>query len=274
MSSRTGNRQFLIGVSRGFAGALIFSLPMLMTMEMWFIGFAVDPLRLAALTAGMLPLLVVLSYFVGFEETPDLVNNVLDACAAYGIAFVTAAIVLATFGVVRSDMPGHDVIGMIAVQAVPGSIGALLAQSQLGPEPEEEEERQRRAGYFGNLFIMMVGALFLSFNVAPTEEIVLIAQKMTPAHTLAAVGLSLVVMHAFVYGVEFSGTPPEPEDTPWWSLFTRYTVAGYVLVLITGLCLLWVFGRTEGLVPGELLVSCVVLGVPSAVGAAAARLIL
>ena len=31
-------RQFLTGLARGTAGALLFALPMLMTMEMWFLG--------------------------------------------------------------------------------------------------------------------------------------------------------------------------------------------------------------------------------------------
>jgi hypothetical protein len=34
------NRVFLVGLGRAFGGALIFSLPMLMTMEMWWLGFS------------------------------------------------------------------------------------------------------------------------------------------------------------------------------------------------------------------------------------------
>jgi hypothetical protein len=53
--------EFGIGAARAFAGALIFSLPMLMTMEMWWLGFYMDLLRLALLLIVLLPLLVRLS---------------------------------------------------------------------------------------------------------------------------------------------------------------------------------------------------------------------
>ena len=53
--------------------------------------------------------------------------------------------------------------------------------------------------------MMAIGALFLSLNVAPTEEIILISYKMTPWHALATLALSILIMHAFVYAVAFRG---------------------------------------------------------------------
>jgi uncharacterized membrane protein len=52
------NLRFAVGLARAFGGALVFSLPLLMTMEMWWLGFAMDRLRLALLLAVQLPLLV------------------------------------------------------------------------------------------------------------------------------------------------------------------------------------------------------------------------
>ena len=40
------NRAYALGLARAFAGAVIFSLPLLMTMEMWWFGFTMEPLRL------------------------------------------------------------------------------------------------------------------------------------------------------------------------------------------------------------------------------------
>lgn len=50
---------------------------------------------------------------------------------------------------------------------------------------------------------MAAGALFLSANIPPTEEVELIALSMAPWHTLALVAVSLLLMHAFVYTLEF-----------------------------------------------------------------------
>ncbi len=41
---------------------MLFALPLLMTMEMWWLGFYLEPWRLALLLGSSLPLLVVFSY--------------------------------------------------------------------------------------------------------------------------------------------------------------------------------------------------------------------
>ncbi len=46
---------------------------------------------------------------------------------------------------------------------------------------------------------------FLAFNVAPTEEMILIGFKMTPWHSLALIAASLVLLHALVFAVGFAG---------------------------------------------------------------------
>ena len=121
---------------------------------------------------------------------------------------------------------------------------------------------------------MAAGALFLAFNVAPTEEIILIAHQMTVWHSMALVLASLLIMHAFVYALEFQGTASLPPGTPFWSVFLRFTIVGYAVALLTSLYMLWTFGRTEGLAFHQAISVLVVLGFPAAVGAAAARLIL
>jgi putative integral membrane protein (TIGR02587 family) len=97
---------------------------------------------------------------------------------------------------------------------------------------------------------------------------------MTGWQAVALVPVSLLIMHAFVYAVEFRGqTALAPGISPW-SEFLRLTVVAYALVLLVCLYVLWTFGRAEGLAFPELLIETVVLGFPAAIGAAAARLIL
>ena len=268
---------FAIGVARAVGGALIFSLPGLMTMEMWSLGLHMERERLALLLLLNVPLLVGLSHFSGFEETFDALSDVLDAFVAYAVAFVTAAAVLALLGVLGGSTSLDEIAGQLAIQAVPGSMGALLAQSMLGPASEGEEEDQpakRPSSYWSQLFLMGVGALFLAFNVAPTEEMVLLAYMMSPWHVAALALVSLGAMHAFVYAVEFSGQEEFPEGTPWWSVFLRFTVVGYAIALAIAAYVLWTFGRHDGSGLHESVATVLVLGFPAAIGAAAARLLL
>ncbi len=276
-SHRTGqergpNQRFAIGLARAFGGALIFSLPMLMTMEMWWLGFYMERLRLALFILLVIPLLVGLSYYAGFEETFSWRDDAVDAFVAYAVGFVASAVILLLLGILEPGMSLDEIIGKILLQAVPGSIGAMLAQSQLGGERKEEERPE--PGYGGEIFLMAVGALFIAFNLAPTEEMVLIALKMTEWHAVALALVSLLIMHAFVYALEFRGQAAVPPDTPFWSVFLRFTVVGYAVALLISMYVLWSFGRLEGTAWEATVMAMIVLGFPAALGAAAARLIL
>jgi putative integral membrane protein (TIGR02587 family) len=121
---------------------------------------------------------------------------------------------------------------------------------------------------------MGVGALFLGFNTAPTEEIVLISYRMTPWHACILIVFSVAMMHAFVFASAFKGGSRLSPRTPWWSALTRYTVVGYVIALMISAYVLWTFGRFEGHGLRDAVMAVLVLAFPSAVGAAAARLIL
>ncbi|HSK19437.1 MAG TPA: DUF2391 family protein, partial [Longimicrobiales bacterium] len=66
--TRTRTTLFLTGLARAFGGAIFFSLPLLMTMEMWWLGFYMDRFRLALLMLAMVPLLIALDHYVGFKE--------------------------------------------------------------------------------------------------------------------------------------------------------------------------------------------------------------
>jgi putative integral membrane protein (TIGR02587 family) len=266
---------FLVGLARAFGGAILFALPLLMTMEMWSLGFYMDRLRLALFMALMVPLLVGLSHYAGFKPTATWTDDVADAFVAYGVAFVASLLVLALFRVVTLSMPPGEIVGKVALQAVPGGFGAMLARSQFSESESDEEARRNRGGYGMEMLLMAGGAVFLAFNVAPTEEMVLIAYMMTPWHALAVALVSLGLMHGFVYASGFAGSADHrPEGVPAWSLFLRFTVVGYAIALLVSAYVLWTFGRSDEHFAGVYMMMVVVLGFPASIGAAAARLIL
>lgn len=275
-----GTRRFLLGLARGAAGALIFGLPMLMTMELWFLGFYMERYRLLLLLLANIPLLVVLAQRIGFEATFTWPQAIRDAMIAYGIAILMSAVVLTLMGIVKVGMPPADIVGMVAIQAVPASIGALLGRSQLGGQQDEagaeddETETQATTSYGRELFLMAIGALFLSLNVAPTEEIILISYKMTPWHAIATLALSILIMHGFVYAVAFRGSHELSEGTPAWHALVRFTFPGYIIAVAISLYVLWTFGRLDDVTSAQILMSAIVLSFPGSIGAAAARLIL
>ncbi len=264
-------RPLLVGFGRAFGGALVFALPMLMTMEMWQLGFTVERWRLLILMLVSVPLLVFISRYSGFEKTRHWAEDVRDAFIALGIGLLSSSLVLALLAVLEPGMPVSEIVGKIALQTVPAALGALLGRSQLGRDGRVGEQEET---YGGELVVMALGALFLGLNIAPTEEMLFISLKMTALHCLLLVPVSMLIMHAFVYAAAFRGGTEIAPDTPWWSAFVRFTVVGYVVALAVSAYVLWTFGRFDGLEIAKALRIVVVLAFPAAVGAAAARLIL
>jgi len=276
--------KFFAGIARGIAGALLFALPMFMTMEMWELGFYMDRGRLLLLLIVNIPLLVILSDRIGFERTSTWRQAIRDASIAYGLGVLGSALILIVMGVLKYDQSPHEIIGIIAIQAIPASIGAMLGRSQLGGQSDDGDDakegdsddpvHERETSYAGELFLMAVGALFLNLNVAPTEEMILLSYKMTPWHGLLMIAASLALMHGFVYALSFKGSHDLAEGTPSWHAFVRFTLPGYVIAgLISAYCL-WTFHRTDDIGSTQILMTIVILSFPGAIGAAAARLIL
>jgi putative integral membrane protein (TIGR02587 family) len=272
--ARNRNLNFGKGLARAFAGAVLFGLPLLMTMEMWWLGFSMDPLRLALFQVLFFPVLIVLSWHSGFEPTFSWRDDVVDALVAYAVGMGASAVVLAITGMLDADMSVREVVGKIALQAVPASMGALLSQTQLGERDAGAAPEHGGEGYLSDLFVMAAGALFLGFNLAPTEEMVLISVRITEIQAVLLVLVSVAIIHGFVYRVSFRGEPRRAAGGARWSHFFRYSVVGYVLACALSSYLLWSFGRLDGvsLLAGAKTV--IVLAFPSALGAAAARLIL
>lgn len=266
--SASDEESYARGMARAAAGALIFSFPLLMTMEMWELGFHMDRGRLALLLAVTSVVVFGLARFAGFRDDTSLTDDALDAFAALLVGFVVSALLLLLLGLIGPGTAVREGVGMMAVQAAPASMGAILANKQLqaGTSGKTKEDR---AGYLGQLFLMAAGALFLAFNVAPTEEMILIGFKMSAWHTLSLVVASLLVLHALVFTVGFAGQEDQESHA---RAFAHFTLAGYGIALLVSLYILWTFGRLDGGVSDKVR-AVAVLGFPATLGAALARLV-
>ena len=278
-SSESSDRRFFRHLARAFGGAILFSFPILMTMEMWWLGFYMNGSRLALFTLFTVPLLVGLSFYDGFEDTFTKKDDIRETFIAYAVGFTASAAMLLLFGVIKPwEMSVDEVIGKISLQAIPAGLGAMFAQSLLGGDEQtqkDKEDRKRSASYGGQLFLMVVGAIFLSMSVAPTEEMILIAYQMTYWHTLALAVVTLLVKCAFVYVIEFHGSEKAASsDKSVLSVLLRYAVVGYAIVLLVSFYILWTFGSIDDMGLAEKLSITIVLGFPAAIGASASRLIL
>ncbi len=261
-------RTYAAGLGRAFGGALIFAFPLLMTMEMWALGVAIPPARLIAFVLLALPLIYGLSDYAGFNAQRGWRNDLFNTLSSVAVGFATAAALLALFGLLGPDVGARESVGRITLQGMPAAIGAALARRQLGAGAEDGDEDT--APYFGELFLMAAGALVLAFNVAPTEEVVLIAWRMAGWQILLLALGSILLLHLLVFSVGFAGQ--ESASHPGAALF-RFTIVGYAIAILVSLVVLWLFGRLDGQAPSMIVAAAVVLAFPAALGAAVARLL-
>ena len=271
--SRSHHFAHAANFGRGFAGAFIFGLPLLMTMEMWWIGFTLDPIRLLQFGLVDLVLLVILSRISGYDVSRGMTEDVLDALAAFGMGAIASAATLFLFAEIDFGTDPAVAAGKIIIQSIPASFGAMIADKLFGEvEDKPGGHAERRQSYAGQLFLMIAGALFLSFTMSPTEEIGLISYRMSPWHALVLMLTTIGLMHLLVYAAGFADRQ-ELRGGSQLSVLIRFTIVAYAIAALTSGYILWTFGRIDGLSWPVIAQMIVVLAFPAGVGASIARLV-
>ncbi|HET6630478.1 MAG TPA: TIGR02587 family membrane protein [Woeseiaceae bacterium] len=269
---------------RGIAGGLLLGLPPLFTMEMWFQGFLMDERKIIVLILFTFVIVIGYSAFSGFRRERSWPDLVLDSVATMGVAAVVSAVALWLIGRIDPGIGLGDAVGKIGLQMIPISLGVSLAGAQLAdPEDKGEEAadlgtsmtRSMHVGPWGRLSVVAGAALFLSLNIAPTEETIFLAVGATWWGLVLIVIASLLMSYAIVFYADFRGgrKPGTPGDSPLDHPLTE-TVVSYALSLLVSGLLIWSFGRTEGTPYYPILAQIVLLGVVAAFGGAAGRLLI
>ena len=258
-------------VGRAIGGAVVFSLPLMMTMEMWWLAYYIPPFRLFCLLALSLPLFYGVSHIIGFTDNIGVVDNIIDVLVAYAFGFMISACCLLLFNTISFSTPLYLNLTAITLQAIPATLGALLARSALGSRKHNTRDVRTISD---QLIIMAVGALFLGLNVSPTEEIVLIARQMTDLHSLILFLTTLFIMLMFSVGCSYFSNENNDTKAQVFYAYARFCGSSFLVSLFVTLFLLWVFEQFQMMAPADLLAIVVVLLFPTGIGAAAAKIII
>lgn len=258
------------------AGGLLFSLPLLYTMEVWHAGFMMPPER--QLIYVLLALLLLLGYnrYAGLHPDSSWAEVAIDSVEEMGIGLLLSAAVLLLIGRVSPGQDLGEVVGRIVVEAVTVAIGVSVGTAQLGGDNGAEPTGMADKGEVslgGQLTLAVCGAVLFAANVAPTEEIVQIGVEL-PGYQLAALGLATMVLGAFIlFYSDFRGARRSVRREGFGSVL-RGGVITYAVGLATSAVILWLFGRFDGLGATAMVGQTVALGVASTIGASAGKLLL
>ena len=283
--SRTDGRNQPVGQSlreyaRGVAGGLLFSLPLLYTMEVWWAGFIARPFPLFIYFLLGFILLFGYNRYAGLHEDASWLEVAFEAVEEMGLGLLLAAGILWLLGQIDAGMPLPEIVGKVVVEGVTAAIGVSVGSAQLSGNGGEGEKHQgmsgrETAGILGQIVLAACGAVLFASNVAPTEEIVVIAVESSQAKILGLAALSLVLGGMILFSSDFRGSKrvtPDEHRGPW-TMLSR-TVVNYAVALVVSAFILWFFGRFAGMPASMCAAQTIVLGVAASLGASAGRLLL
>jgi putative integral membrane protein (TIGR02587 family) len=264
--------------ARGVTGGLLFSLPLLYTMEVWWAGFIARPLRLLVyLLAGFL-LLFGYNRYAGLREDASWADVAFEAVEEMGLGLLVSVCILWLIGQIDSGMPAPEILGKVVVEGVPAAIGVSVGAAQFGGDGKgsqgmQGQEDKENLGLPGHVVLGLCGAVLFASNVAPTEEILQIAVESTSWRLLGLALLSLVLGGIVLFYSDFTGSRPLRSGNGLGRVLSL-SVVSYAVALAASAFILWFFGRFEGVSLATGIAQTVTLGVASSLGASAGRLLL
>lgn len=275
---------------RGIVGGLLFSLPLLYTMEVWWAGYTMHPLRLLLYVLATFTLLLGYNRYGGLRCDASPVEVAIDSVEEMGIGIAIATVVLWLLGQLTLDMQISEVVGKIATESMTVAIGVAVGTAQLGGSEgksddtgmqNEPSQAQSHSGPFllegsdlsGQLAIATCGAVLFAANVAPTEEIFIIATQSNAFKLVGMALLSMLLGALILFYSNFTGAQSFSQSRGIKTVFSGAVIT-YAISLVVSAAILWVFGRFDGTSAIVCLAETVVLGVAATLGASAGRLLL
>lgn len=266
---------------RGLAGGLIFSLPLLYTMEVWWAGFIARPGRMLVYLAAVFLLLLGYNRYAGLRRDASWREVAIDSVEELGLGVVLAAAALYAIGRIGAHTTLDEALGMIVIEAGIVAIGVSVGTAQLGTGDDDDAGMGPAAGgdaagevhFGGQLVITLCGAVLFAANVAPTDEILMIAAETSAARLLLLVAFSLAIGALVLYFTDFARAS-RYSPTKTHGQAAAGTIITYAAALVASAAVLWFFGRFDGQGVQVIVAETVVLGFPATLGASAGRLLL
>ncbi len=267
-------RQEVRSFVRAFSGAYLFGIPLLYTMEMWWLGEFAEPDSLLSMLAVTFAANFGMALAIGFRREDSFSSTLEQTVDAVAVGALAGAIVLLALDQLALDDPPLTVLAKIVTQALPLSLGASIANAIFGGDRAKERIAvQGTWRHFANdVGATVTGAVFVSAAIAPTEEIPMLAVHMGYVHLLALIALSLAIGYGIVFASgfsarEFDGQPPLFQDP------VAETTLAYLVSLLVSVVVLFVTQQITGADrPLWILEQTLVLGLPAMIGGAAGRL--
>jgi putative integral membrane protein (TIGR02587 family) len=278
---------------RGASGGFLFGIPLLYTMEVWWIGSFTRPPLMLAVLASVFVMVFLLNRTDGFRQAkPDRpLQAVMDSVEAVAISLVCVTLVLLLLREINPETSLNEALGKIVLESVPFAIGIGLARSimvgerEQPPDDESEADEGSRPSPMRNqlpdhynatladIGATLVGSIFIAFNIAPTDEVPMLSAAASPPSLLAVIAASLIFSYCIVFAAGFTTQEKRLQQQGAFQRPLVETVIAYLVSLLSAAIMLWFFQRLGFSDPWTAwLEQVLILGLPASIGGAAGRL--
>ena len=283
-----GFKQELRDLTRGVAGGMIFGTPVIYTMEVWAEGQLFSPGLLLIITFFIVLLNVCFSYFAGLREKHSaerFVYAVDDGLTSFGLSVLLSLVILCLIN--RLDFSEHFRInlGKVLLEASFISVGVTftnfkfkksahdsVARTFIESNPFESASVKQSKKDLNDLMAAVAGSILYSFNVASTEEIMLIASSMSPLQLMLLLAFELLMCFIVLYASEIRMHVIYEKGNFFQHPVNETVLTVSISFIVSGLLLTTVgFGNIHFSDP-SFVPTLIVLGLPAVIGGAAGRL--
>ena len=286
MGGPTGNGEWSEAIDdalRGVAGGLLFGVPLLFTMEVWWLGqTSTSGHALAALLFTMVPVTLLIGV-IGFRRRPDvtITEIVVDVVTAVGLGILVVAFVLVILQRITLRTPLANAVQMVVFEAAPFALGAAVAGEVFARKNDRSEGKNSddasASGPSGNATIAdlaatAMGAAFIALSIAPTEEVPMLFTSIEQPWLVVLIAAALVVTYLIVFSAGFGNQDARHRQEGLLQRPMTETAFAYLVSLGVSAVLLWFFRNLSLHDPVNALAEAVVLSFPASIGGAAGRL--
>ncbi|NJM75821.1 MAG: TIGR02587 family membrane protein [Acaryochloridaceae cyanobacterium RU_4_10] len=279
-------RRELNDLIRGISGGFLFGVPLLYTMEVWWIGSSLEPPRLLIAIAITSTIIFLINQTTGFRSASNIRirDTLMDTVEALALGLFCTTCILVLFQEINLETPLGEALGKLIYESVPFAIGVALSNQLLRDEPDEKPHqpnaranqshpKKELNGTIADIGATLIGGIIVAFSVAPTDEVPMLAASTSGPWLLALIAVSLLISYAIVFAANFSNQTKRQRQQGIFQHPVSETIASYLVSLVAAALMLWFFDKLSASDPWSTwLRYAIILGLPTTVGGAAGRL--
>ncbi|PSB06282.1 TIGR02587 family membrane protein [Pleurocapsa sp. CCALA 161] len=271
----------------GASGGFLFGIPLLYTMEVWFIGSYVEPAILLCILAITFMIVLLINQIEGFRPQPSatISEAITETIETLAIGLTCAALVMIILQEINLQTSLTEALGKIVFEGIPFSVGVAFSRSLLTGEPQADLDHDNPNSQSGqqksivwkntvaDLIAAVIGALFVAFSIAPTDEVDMLAASASSGWLLIIMLASLLISYGIVFASKITNYQNRLQQSGIFQSPQSETIISYLVSLLVGILMLWFFHKLTFGDPWFMwLRYSIILGLPACIGGAAGRL--